>query len=48
MYTVDLVQLIEKMNLENCTPDIDIKNKNISAGCKQACFAAGGILVTLI
>ena len=25
VYTVDLVQLIEKMNLENCTPDIDIK-----------------------
>lgn len=30
MYTVDLVQLIEKMNLENCTPDIDIKNIKIS------------------
>jgi HPr kinase/phosphorylase len=26
MYTVDLVALIEKMNLENCTPDIYIKN----------------------
>lgn len=30
MYTVDLVQLIEKMNLENCTPDIDIKKTKIS------------------
>ena len=30
MYTVDLVQLIEKMNLENCTPDIDIKRIKIS------------------
>lgn len=30
MYTVDLVQLIEKMNLENCTPDIDIKSIKIS------------------
>ncbi|MDF2541089.1 MAG: HPr kinase [Herbinix sp.] len=26
MYTVELVRLIEKMNLENCTPEIDIKN----------------------
>ncbi|MHB8129066.1 MAG: HPr(Ser) kinase/phosphatase [Mobilitalea sp.] len=26
MYTVELVRLIEKMNLENCTPDIDINN----------------------
>ena len=24
MYTVELVRLIEKMNLENCTPEIDI------------------------
>lgn len=30
MYTVDLVQIIEKMNLENCTPDIDIKRIKIS------------------
>lgn len=30
VYTVDLVQLIEKMNLENCTPDIDIKRIKIS------------------
>ena len=30
MYTVDLVQLIEKMDLENCTPDIDIKRIKIS------------------
>ena len=30
MYTVDLLQLIEKMNLENCTPDIDIKRIKIS------------------
>lgn len=30
MYTVDLVQLIEKMNLENCTPDIDIKRIKLS------------------
>jgi HPr kinase/phosphorylase len=30
VYTVDLLQLIEKMNLENCTPDIDIKRIKIS------------------
>ncbi|NLJ96030.1 MAG: HPr(Ser) kinase/phosphatase [Clostridiales bacterium] len=30
MYTVDLVQLIDKMSLENCTPDIDIKKIKIS------------------
>jgi len=30
VYTVDLVQLIEKMNLENLTPDIDIKRIKIS------------------
>lgn len=30
MYTVDLVKLIEKMNLENLTPDIDIKRIKIS------------------
>lgn len=30
MYTVELVRLIEKMNLENCTPDIDIKTIRIS------------------
>lgn len=30
MYAVDLVQLIEKMNLENCTPDIDIKKIKVS------------------
>ncbi|CRZ35183.1 Hpr(Ser) kinase/phosphatase [Herbinix hemicellulosilytica] len=30
MYTVDLVQLIEKMNLENLTPDIDIKRIKIT------------------
>lgn len=30
LYTVDLVQLIEKMNLENLTPDIDIKRIKIS------------------
>lgn len=30
MYTVELVRLIEKLNLENCTPDIDIKRIKIS------------------
>ncbi len=30
MYTVELVGLIEKMNLENCTPEIDIKGIRIS------------------
>ena len=30
MYTVDLVKLIEKMNLENCTPDVDVKKIKIS------------------
>lgn len=30
MYTVELNQIIEKMNLENCTPDIDITNIEIS------------------
>jgi len=30
VYTVDLVQLIEKMNLENLTPDIDIKRIKIT------------------
>jgi HPr kinase/phosphorylase len=30
VYTVDMVQLIEKINLENCTPDIDIKRIKIS------------------
>jgi len=30
VYTVDLVRLIEKMNLENLTPDIDIKRIKIS------------------
>jgi HPr kinase/phosphorylase len=30
MYTVELVRLIEKLNLENCTPDIDIKCIKIS------------------
>lgn len=30
MYTVELVRLIEKMNLENCTPDIDINTIKIS------------------
>ena len=30
MYTVELVRLIEKMNLENCTPDIDINNIKLS------------------
>lgn len=30
MYTVELVKLIEKMNLENCTPDIDIQSIKIS------------------
>lgn len=30
MYTVSLVSLIEKMNLENCTPDIDINTIKIS------------------
>lgn len=30
MYTVELAALIEKMNLENCTPDIDIKSIKIS------------------
>ncbi len=30
MYTVELVGLIEKMNLENCTPEIDIRGIRIS------------------
>jgi HPr kinase/phosphorylase len=30
VYTVDLVQIIEKMNLENCTPSIDIKKIKVS------------------
>ncbi|MGB4658200.1 MAG: HPr(Ser) kinase/phosphatase [Mobilitalea sp.] len=30
MYTVELSALIEKMNLENCTPNIDIKKIKIS------------------
>jgi len=30
MYTVSLVSLIEKMDLENCTPDIDINSIKIS------------------
>jgi len=30
MYTVELTRLIEKMNLENCTPDIDIKSIKIT------------------
>ncbi len=30
MYTVELIRLIEKMNLENCTPDIDIKSIKIT------------------
>ena len=30
MYTVELVRLIEKMNLENCTPEIDINSIKIS------------------
>lgn len=30
MYTVELTSLIEKMKLENCTPDIDIKSINLS------------------
>lgn len=30
MYTVSLVSLIEKMNLENSTPDIDINAIKIS------------------
>lgn len=30
MYTVDLVQLIKKMNLENCTPEIDVRRIKIS------------------
>ncbi|MBH1942555.1 HPr kinase/phosphorylase [Mobilitalea sibirica] len=30
MYTVKLVSLIEKMNLENCTPDINIQSIKIS------------------
>ncbi|NLP33593.1 MAG: HPr kinase/phosphorylase [Clostridiales bacterium] len=30
MYTVSLVSLIEKMSLENCTPDIDINTIKIS------------------
>jgi HPr kinase/phosphorylase len=30
MYTVELVKLIEKMNLENCTPDVFINNIKIS------------------
>lgn len=30
VYTVDLVQLIEKMKLENCTPEVDIKKIKLS------------------
>ncbi len=30
MYTVELVRLIEKMNLENCTPELDMKSIKIS------------------
>ncbi len=30
MYTVELVRLIEKMNLENCTPEIDIMSIKLS------------------
>ena len=30
MYTVELVRLIEKMHLENCTPEIDINNTKIA------------------
>jgi HPr kinase/phosphorylase len=30
MYTVELLSLIEKMNLKNCTPDIDINTIKIS------------------
>lgn len=30
MYTVELIRLIEKMNLENCTPSLDIKNIKLS------------------
>ncbi len=30
MYTVELMRLIEKMNLENCTPDVYIENIKIS------------------
>lgn len=30
MYTVELIRLIEKMNLENCTPEIDIKKIKIT------------------
>lgn len=30
MYTVELVRLIEKMNLENCTPSIDIQSIKLS------------------
>lgn len=30
MYTVNLISLIEKMNLENCTPDIDINTIKVT------------------
>ena len=30
MYTVELEKLVEKMGLENCTPEIDISNILIS------------------
>ena len=30
MYTVELVRLIEKMSLENCTPEIDINSIKLS------------------
>jgi len=30
IYTVELIRLIEKMNLENCTPEIDIKKIKIT------------------
>lgn len=30
MYTVELTKLIDKMNLENCTPDVDIEDIKIS------------------
>ena len=30
MYTVELGKLVEKMNLENCTPEIDISSIQIT------------------
>ena len=30
MYTVELTKVVEKMKLENCTPEIDISNIQVT------------------